>query len=389
MIKTLHIEKDYQDIFALSQFAFQYKLTEDELDQKRKEGLRHKIWGYMDGDNIAAKLHLIPLTCFIGGKEIKMGGISSVATWPEYRRGGMVKELLGHALKHMKKNGQVISYLHPFSVPFYRKFGWELVFNEKAYTIPIEKFKKKWDGNGYVRRITPDYQVLNDIYTEYAKTYTGTLLRDEKWWEQRIVKDDMHIAIAYNKSGEPEGYIIFQVKDKEFTVIDKAYRSLNGRVLLLQFVANHDSMVEKVKMVVPENDNLPLLIDDPRFEQKIEPYFMARIVDVHEFLKQYPYEVNSDGQVVAIHVTDSFLPENNGVYHIKRVKNESTVSFIRSEKISTKGVTCSVQQLASMFFGYNRPMELFALGLLQGSEEDVLKLEKLIPIQQSYFADFF
>src|SRR5699024_12031279 len=100
-------------------------------------------------------------------------------------------------------------------------------------------------------------------------------------------KDRDHIAIAYNDEGKPEGYILFYVKEKVFTAKEIAYTSINGRNTLLSFIANHDSMAETVEMTVPENDNFPILLDNPRFEQKIKPYFMACIVYYRRFFLHY------------------------------------------------------------------------------------------------------
>src|SRR5690625_1180692 len=116
-------EKDYDQIFSLSQYAFQYELSYEELEKKKAEAKQHKIWGWMEGEEMGAKLHIIPLASYINGKTFNMGGISSVATWPEYRRKGLVKKLLSHALHDMKKNEQHLSLLHPFSFPFYHKYG--------------------------------------------------------------------------------------------------------------------------------------------------------------------------------------------------------------------------------------------------------------------------
>ncbi|SET84672.1 Predicted acetyltransferase [Oceanobacillus limi] len=390
MIERLNVEQNAREIFELSQFAFQYQLTEDELEKKRDEARRHIIWGHMENGQIAAKLHLIPLACTINGKEFKMGGISAVATWPEHRRKGMVKDLISHALSYMKENGQVISYLHPFSVPFYRQYGWELSFNEKTYSIPIEKFNKNWQGKGYVRRISKNYQLLQAIYQDYAYRYSGTLIRDEKWWEQRILNDEStHIAVAYDEHNNPDGYILFEVKEKEFIVIEMVYRSLNGRNLLHQFIANHDSMVKKVEMVVPENDALPLLLEEPDFEQKIEPYFMARIVNVSQFLKQYPFQNTTSSNQVTLQVEDDFLPENSGKYYLRQSDLETNVSFLPSGGKPTKKIQCNIQQLTTMLLGYSRPLELFELGLITGDEACVKELENMVPIQQPYFPDYF
>ncbi|WP_240508143.1 GNAT family N-acetyltransferase [Virgibacillus indicus] len=382
-IKTL-TEENYDAIFSLSQFAFQYELSEEEMHDKKEEVKRHKVWGWMDGDNLAAKLHLIPLSCYINGKIFNMGGISAVATWPEYRRQGMVKDLLHHSLKYMKENGQIISYLHPFSFRFYRKYGWEHAFNELQLTLPINKLKKKWDAKGYVRRIQPDVPLLHHLYTNYAKSFNGMLERDEKWWEQRVLNRKHQIAVAYNEQDQAEGYVLFKVKDNVVKITELVHSNLNGWKLLLGFIANHDSMAEKVKMVVPENDKLSLLLDEPRFEQKLEPYFMARIVDVQKFLQEYPFAAD---EKFAVTILDDFFPENNGTYQVRAETGVNSVSHIQSHK--GNGIQCSIQVLTGMLLGFKRPNDYHELELLQGDEAAVVQLERLIPENQAFFADFF
>ncbi|MFB4170032.1 enhanced intracellular survival protein Eis [Virgibacillus sp. JSM 102003] len=387
-IKTL-TDKDFDKIFSLSQYAFQYDLSEEELLKKQEEAKRHTIWGWMENNRLAAKLHLIPLSCYINGQAFEMGGISSVATWPEYRRQGAVKHLLHHALKYMKEQGEVLSFLHPFSFSFYRKYGWEHTFSEKKYTIPLEKLKRNWEANGYIRRVDSEVSMLHNIYTEYAKQFNGTLVRDEKWWEQRVFRGDWHKAIAYNENDQAEGYILYKVKEEKVTVHELVYNTLNAQKLLLQFIANHDSMAETVDMVVPENDNLHLLIDEPRFNQATEAYFMARIVDILEFLKQYPFH-NGDTQLLSIHAADSFLPENSGVYQLRQIGSETKVTHLLDGKPRIQdGIHCTVQYLTSMLLGYKRPMELYHLGLIQGNQEQIEQLEQIIPKRQTFFPDFF
>lgn len=389
-IEQLNVTTDYEAIFALSEFAFQYKLNPDDLENKKQEAARHIIWGIKEREQLAAKLHLIPLSVFIGGEEIEMGGISSVATWPEYRRNGMVKQLLHHSLKYMKAHGQTISYLHPFSFAFYRKYGWELTFGEKEYSMPLERLPKNIQTSGYVRRRKQDIPLLDSIYSTYAKRFSGMLKRDEKWWNERVFNEDMHIAVSYSEHDEPNGYIFFNVKKDVFRVKEMAYTSMNGRNLLLQFIANHDSMAEKAVMTVPENDTLAFLLDEPRFEQKMNPYFMARIVDVHRFMQQFPFTAGYEH--VTLHVEDTFFPENTGTYQLNQQANGTNVTFI-SEKYFTgsaqSGIHCSIQHLAAMFLGYIRPMALYEMGRIDGEKSEVDKLERIIPKQQPFLTDFF
>lgn len=384
-------EKDYDNIFELSQFAFQYTLSREELEQKKEEAQRHVIWGWMDGEQIAAKVHLIPLSCYINGKRFNMGGISSVATWPEYRRKGMVKDLLHHALIHMKKKGQTISFLHPFSVPFYRKYGWEVVFTNKTYELPIHHFKKKWNGKGNVARVGEEISLLQELYTVYAKRFTGMLMRDTKWWEQRVFRDRWEVAVARNANHQAEGYLIYQAKENKMTIKEFVHLTNNGRKLLLEFIANHDSMAEEVHLTVPENDALSLLLDEPRFKQMIKPYFMVRIVDVLQFLKQYPYRQSAAVTTITLHVYDAFFPENNGMYQLRQTEEGMFVNHVKTVTKADRqhGIHCSVQWLATMFFGYKRPKELWSLGLLDGKLSTIEMLENIIPNQQPFFTDFF
>ncbi|WP_164218826.1 GNAT family N-acetyltransferase [Virgibacillus sp. YIM 98842] len=383
-IKQLN-EKDYDRIFELSQYAFQYELSTSELEKKKAEAKRHKIWGWMEDGELAAKLHIIPLACYIDGEPFKMGGISSVATWPEYRRKGMVKELLQHALHDMKENGQQLSFLHPFSFPFYRQYGWEHAFTQQHYSIPVSKLKKDWGANGYVRRVSENPSLLHQLYTSYAASYNGMLTRDEAWWKQRVLKDNAHIAVAYNPRHEAEGYIIFTVKNNEFLVQEIVYNTLNGRKLLLQFIGNHDSMAENAEMIVPEDDQLALLVDEPRFEQQLKPYFMARIVDAASFLAAYPFQGNGS---LAFQVEDTFFPENNGGYQLRVENGKTKVTHVRGVS-GHQIVYCSIQILAGMLLGYRRPVDYFRLGKLQTDKDTILQLEKMVPEKKTFFADFF
>src|SRR5699024_12868569 len=132
------------------------------------------------------------------GKQFDREGMNPVARGKQDRRKGMVQQLFLHALHAMKQSGHTLSFLHPFSFSFYRKFGWEHVFNLKYYSIPMDKMKESWSGKGYIRRSSLDIHTLNSIYTDYAKQFSGTLVRDEKCWNQRVFKAMRQLAIAYN-----------------------------------------------------------------------------------------------------------------------------------------------------------------------------------------------
>ncbi|MDX8047405.1 GNAT family N-acetyltransferase [Gracilibacillus sp. S3-1-1] len=387
-IKKLN-EQYYEEILGLSQFAFQYVLSENQLGRKKEQLNDQTIWGWIENDQLAAKVHVLTLRVHICGQIMKMGGIADVASWPEYRRGGKIKQLLKQALVEMRKEGHLLSYLHPFSVPFYRKYGWELAFDKVESVIPIQCFKKEWGGKGYAKRMSQSDQllsVLRKVYTDYVTQFIGALERELDWWNYRIVTDDDVIAVVYNVNHEAEGYIIYKVKDNKLTVKDMAYSTVNGQMLLFEFLYGHDSMASEVVVSLPTGDASKLLVDEPRFEQKVKPYFMARIVDVPAFLHQFSYNRLDDISPFTISIEDDFLSENTGIY---RFSNEDNGFVYSTEKNTLPNITISIQRLTQIFLGYSRPMELFNLDLIAGDRQAVEQLEKVVPIGRSYFPDFF
>ena len=71
------------------------------------------------------------------GKYLKTLTISGVATSPEYRRCGCVRQMLNKLFEMAPERGWEVSFLHPFSFSYYRKFGYEKVADHKIIEFPI------------------------------------------------------------------------------------------------------------------------------------------------------------------------------------------------------------------------------------------------------------
>jgi predicted acetyltransferase len=81
---------------------------------------------------------------------------------------------------------------------------------------------------------------------------------------------------------------------------------------MLSYVANHDSMIEKITLNPPVEEKFAFLMTDPKIKQEVSSYFMSRIVDVHKFLKSYPFRKDQETQPLIFQVTDSFVHRNDG-----------------------------------------------------------------------------
>ncbi|OTY49990.1 GNAT family N-acetyltransferase [Bacillus thuringiensis serovar pingluonsis] len=378
-------EDKFREALRLSEYAFQYKVDEDRLQQqltKMKES--HEVYGIMEGENLAAKLHLIPFHIYIGKEKFKMGGVAGVATYPEYRRSGYVKELLQHSLQTMKKDGYIVSMLHPFAVSFYRKYGWELCANLLVCHMTKSDLVMKKQVNGTVKRFNKEnhQEEVEKLYETFAERFSGMLVRNEKWWLQAVY-DDLTLAIYYDENKTAAGYMLYKIEKSKMTVEEFVPLHNEARNGLWNFICQHDSMIKDLEMTVSENEPLLYTLQEPRVKTEIKPYFMGRIVDVEQFLKQYELNWNNVQQEVILHITDSFAQWNN--ITVRLANHEITII----EEQIDKGIKLDINALSTILFGYKRPLELNELELISGSEEEIRAFENVVPVRKPFIYDFF
>ncbi|HFR4185314.1 GNAT family N-acetyltransferase [Bacillus cereus] len=378
-------EDKFREALRLSEYAFQYKVEEERMQQqltKMKES--HEVYGIMEGENLAAKLHLIPFHIYIGKEKFKMGGVAGVATYPEYRRSGYVKELLQHSLQTMKKDGYTVSMLHPFAVSFYRKYGWELCANLLVCHMTKSDLVMKKQVNGTVKRFNKEnhQEEVEKLYETFAERFSGMLVRNEKWWLQAVY-DDLTLAIYYDENKTAAGYMLYKIEKSKMTVEEFVPLHNEARNGLWNFICQHDSMIKDLEMTVSENEPLLYTLQEPRVKAEIKPYFMGRIVDVEQFLKQYELNWNNVQQEVILHITDSFAQWNN--ITVRLANHEITII----EEPIDKGIKLDINALSTILFGYKRPLELNELELISGGEEEIRAFENVVPVRKPFIYDFF
>lgn len=378
-------EDKFREALRLSEYAFQYKVEEERMQQqltKMKES--HEVYCIMEGEDLAAKLHLIPFHIYIGKEKFKMGGVAGVATYPEYRRSGYVKELLQHSLQTMKKDGFTVSMLHPFAVTFYRKYGWELCANLLVCHLTKSDLVMKKQVNGTVKRFNKENhpEEVEKLYETFAERFSGMLVRNEKWWLQAVY-EDLTLAIYYDENKTAAGYMLYKIENYKMTVDEFVPLHNEARNGLWNFICQHDSMIKELEMTVSENEQLLYTLQEPRVKTEIKPYFMGRIVDVEQFLKQYELNWNNVQQEVILHITDSFAPWNNVSVRLANYE----IAII--EEPMDKGINLDINALSTILLGYKRPLELNELELISGSEEEIRAFENVVPVRKSFIYDFF
>ncbi|WML38159.1 GNAT family N-acetyltransferase [Neobacillus sp. OS1-2] len=391
MLVTELRDDEFLESIKLSMYAFQYKIAASDLPAWKERAKNHKILGIWDEDILAAKLHIIPLNVQMKDDVWKMGGIAGVATYPEYRRNGYVKTLILDSLKHMRENAQIVSLLHPFDISFYRKFGWEIFSEQKKITIENKDLKFLDSQQGFIKRYSKEThnEEIEKIYNQFSIQHTGMLKRETNWWQHHVYDEDSQLAVYYHSEHEAKGYILYHVKERKMNVQEMVALDQEARIGLWNFICQHDSMVETVTMTLASQDPFSYFLPQPKVKTELTPYFMARIVDAEECLKRFPFIPGNEP--LFLHLEDSHAPWNNGSYligngEIKVFKEKAGGQCVHPPK---KGIRLNINSLSAILFGYKKPMELFEMDYLKGSEMEIERFEKMIPSLKSTFFDFF
>lgn len=179
-----------------------------------------QVFGWFDESNLISQIALYPVQMNIYNTIYKMGYITGVATYPEYAGLGLMNDLIKKVLGIMRESGQSISCLYPYSIPYYRSKGWEIVSDKITFAIKDSQVPKVPKVKGIVRRVSADNEDFLNLYHSFALRTHGALLRDSLSWEEywRWEVEDISIALYYDTTGHANGYIVYLLDNDVFKI---------------------------------------------------------------------------------------------------------------------------------------------------------------------------
>lgn len=391
-VTTEYLEQ-YNDLLA---YVFQVTSTEieesgyedGELERAKRPVLETSdVLGWFHHDQLISQLAIYPCRVNIHGVPYQMGGLTGVGTYPEYAGHGLMHDLIKLALEHMRDNHQWISYLYPYSIPFYRKKGWEIMSDHLTFDVKDTQLPKQVNYPGHVERLEIDDPDVIETYNRFAKQNHGAMMRtqlnwDEYWrWEN---EEERIAAVYYDEQDVPQGYVLYWIEAEVFHIKEMIYNTQSARVGLWNFISAHFSMVDHVRGNIYKNEPLHFLLDDGDIKQTIKPFFMARIVDVAEFLSNYPFE--EQGKPIHFVVKDPMAPWNNGTFGL--YWQPDGTPHVTRRPVGDE-VEVDIQTLTTMLMSYRRPSYLAKIERLKANKAALKNLEAIIPMDEPYFSDYF
>lgn len=388
--------RDLEQFNALLRYAFQvtdeelYKIgwKEDEIKQSKFPVLESAdVLGWFEGDRLASQIAVYPMQINIHGRIRDMGFVTGVATYPEYAGMGLMSELMKRSLCAMRERGQSISFLYPYSIPFYRRKGWEIVSDKMTFHIKDTQLPRKAEVPGWVRRVENDSPDLLSLHDRFARRTHGCLIRNDLAWDEywRWDVDDEQVAVYYGGDGTPLGYLVYLLENDVFRIKEMVYLNQEAHKGLWNYVGAHDSMVDEVYGCNYYNHAIAFMLEDSETKETIRPYIMARIVDVEQFLRGYDFSDCDRDAAVTFEIADSLLEWNNGPFTVE-FRREGGPRLTRER--SGRTVKLSIGILTAMLMGYKRPAYLRRIERLEASDAAISLLESVIPKEKAYFSDY-
>lgn len=382
------MEKNQKQIFDLAHYAFQFE--KNETYQNRLDYLvNHSThYGSYDGNQLVSQIIATPFKVQLFHQLFDMMGIGFVSSDPAYRGEGRIDQLMTQILSDCKENGMTLSYLAPFSYPFYRRYGYELVFERIAYQVPSHQWPDSKRVAGKIRRLSWEdaKSSVQSIYTTSNRNKHGGVLREDWWYEYKFqLQRSYYFAVYYNSENQPEGYLVYQIKEGIFYCQEWEALTGNAYLALNRYIATHKDSVKEIHYERGyDKDTVFFLNETPLFEATIRPEMMVRIVDVEKFLQKYPLDNLS--QSVAIRIEkDLYATWNEGIFELDAKAKK--VKKVKTSKLPT--LTLSVQRLTQLLLGYKTIQELLFFDFISVDSEIIEVLEAILPKNMPVLEDYF
>ncbi len=327
-----------------------------------------EILGLFEGEKLLSMIRNYTFNQSVRGTIKKMGGVSHVATFPEYRLRGYVKTLINAAFLDMKEKKQSVSLLHPFKESFYSSFGYVGTNDNLLVKISLDGFShylryvSKVEGEWEEQRVRAidvqdEFEAFKfelDLLQNHGLVFLNDM-SSEYWIEDHrgvivvFIKKNNEIMAAskYIKIGSGENGKIF--------AIEMYWKNIESRVMLFRYFAKHKDQFSHIELRIPYGVNFFEWVCDPTrpFEVKIDNNpWMVRIIDAVEAISDI--NVNLEGGI-SLELHDDYCSWNNGVYNLEAVNNKLKMSKCNSVKPHIK---MDIKGLTALLYGVYSVEEL-------------------------------
>lgn len=389
-------EENIDEMFDLAAYAFNAATTEKRKERFKKIVAHSLNYGYFSDDSLTSQIISTPFNVAFHGISYQMAGIGCVSSYPEYRGQGGISTIMKQLLRDLAENKVALAYLAPFSYPFYRKYGFEQLFEQIHYTINATDWPNIKASPGKMRRVKykEAKEICNRIYSSLPNNQRGAVIR-EAWWLDYTIgsTEENKFALYEDEQGEAQGYLIYQSSVERFVIKEWGYLNNHAFQSIMGFVGSHNGSSREFYLEAGfDGEDLSSLMPSPLVEMKITPYMMGRIVNLECFMRKYPFQAGSR-EVYYVKVEDEYASWNDGIWTLSIdeigqgsvKKHESNAPAVSEEEL----IVTTIQAMTQLFMGYRTVNALSFYGKVVGNDKLLQALDRRLVKGKPILADYF
>lgn len=269
--------------------------------------------GAFEGGRLMGSVQMLPY-CFMLRQTVMPGAsIAGVCTHPDARGRGVARRLMAKADAQMRLSGQVLATLYPtVSYDFYRRLGWGVATRRLRMSYTAADLAWPAPGGLQTRAVTADDIPLMDrVYRRAVRPLNLAADRTAGQWRSRMqeILSDGGQGILVLQNAQPGGYAWFHLEQGKLETDELVYENPASARALAWALAQ---LAPRAVALLGADSPLPALLKDGRGQVELEPFLMARAVDVRAMLARLPWR---EGAVpFSLCVEDPQAPWQHGAW---------------------------------------------------------------------------
>ncbi|NLZ14454.1 MAG: GNAT family N-acetyltransferase [Thermotogaceae bacterium] len=259
-IRRLEKHKHVDQVIQCLEQAFQYPFCQ--LQQRfwlDEESNWQWIWGMEDEGKIVGTYVSFEVQVCLRGKAFQGHYLDALATLPNYRNRGWIKEMMLRDFQDCRENKVPVILLDPFKHAYYRKYGFETIADCKSLTIPwnllSDSFPKNLDSEGltvYLGKLSVD-EYAQKTYAEihrraFENPYYSEMIRPPSYEKAVFMDRNLWIAFALDHEKTPQGYLLFYIENRILHITRMKFFTLRAFYAFKKLILQNRDQVRTVKL---------------------------------------------------------------------------------------------------------------------------------------------